>query len=140
MLSQASTDIRCLNEDNRRVWNVNAKAWDEAQGEQGNTFQQELVFPAAEQLLDIPATHYAQVSVSVSKLSMRQCPLAGDAKASLGKGRCWRSAVATAHSPGGWQSVEQLITCWPLTSARNSFSMPGTARPRLTIPQYSLQH
>ena len=66
MLPQASSDIRCVNEDNRRVWNVNAKAWDEAQGEQGNTFQRELVFPAAEQLLDIPATHYGQVCISFS--------------------------------------------------------------------------
>lgn len=48
---------------------MNARAWDDAQGEQGNTFQRELVFPAAEQLLDVPAVHYQKAGVSLSVLT-----------------------------------------------------------------------
>jgi SAM-dependent methyltransferase len=82
------------------VWNVNAAAWDEAQGQAGNAFQRELVFPAAEQLLDIPARHYEKASLP--RLALQACQLL--AESALGRHDChvWRQVLEIGCGNGSF--------------------------------------
>ena len=114
------------------MWNVNAAAWDEAQGQAGNAFQRELVFPAAEQLLDIPACHYEKASLprlvhwAYQLLTESALPFV---RHTLGSGsRCWRLAAATAPLRAGCLQAVLWTTCWRPTLHRNSCAARATRR------------
>jgi 2-polyprenyl-3-methyl-5-hydroxy-6-metoxy-1,4-benzoquinol methylase len=50
--SDSGTDFSELNEEVRRIWNVNAEWWDDKIGD-GNAFQCELIEPSTERLLSV---------------------------------------------------------------------------------------
>ena len=132
---------------------MNAAAWDEEQGPTGNNFQRELVFPVAEQLLDIPAHHYERVCIcsptccacpaccallflkelihwmhrkQPGRLQHRMQTALHHACAH----RCWRSAAAMAALRGACRKLARSTTSWRPTLARSSCGAHASGRPR----------
>ncbi len=46
-------DIKKLNDEGRKLWNMKARFWDELQGDNGNVFHRRLIEPSVLQLLDL---------------------------------------------------------------------------------------
>jgi len=75
---EPTADFSDLANDSRRIWNTNAEWWDDRIGD-GNVFQNELIEPATERLIDAaPGTVILDIACGAGRFTRRMAKLGAD--------------------------------------------------------------
>ncbi len=95
------------NEETQEIWNTNAEWWDDRIGD-GNTFQDVLIEPATERLLEIgPGTTVLDICCGAGRFAMRMAELGAHVVAFDFSGRFVERAKA--RTPDGMGDIEYHV-------------------------------